>query len=216
MDVSGFLTGLRRHLANVTESNTNHRADSAQRWLWPILCIVLAGTVLYLSYQNLQLKRQLASLDEYYLVPKEMSRLDPGSSAPPFEVYLPDGQSFVMRTDSLAAPLLLAWLSSDCEPCLAAREHWNELAQAYPGQFWGVTKDPFGHLDSAFSSAAVDFPILTPASDSIFALYRIKATPITMLVQQDGTVGGVWHGPLTTNALTAITDMMGPSYSERR
>lgn len=195
-----------------TESGTR----SAQQWIWPLLCVLMAVGVIYLSYQNLQLKKQLAAVADYYLVPKELGALPVGQTANPFQVYLPDGQGFTMRTDSLSAPLVFAWFSPDCEPCIAARDNWNRLAASFPGQVWGISKAPEYTVDPAFSPAVADFPILRPASDSVFAAYGINATPVTMVITEDGTVGGVWHGPLTAAAFDEITSLLGQSYSERR
>jgi len=188
----------------------------SQGWLLPVLVLVLAVGVAYLAVQNLKLKRQLAELDQYYMVPRQLPTAELGGAAPPFEVVLPDGSALTLRTDSLSAPLLLGWLHTDCEPCRDNRQAWNNIADLFPGQFWAVSLDPPGIHDTAFSSDIVRFPVVAPASGAAPEAYRAEVTPTTLLVLTDGTIGKVWHGPLTDSVVGAIIALMGQPFAERR
>jgi len=176
----------------------------------------MAMGLIYLANDNIKLRHQLAGLDAYYLVPKEVPALEPGTAAVPFRAVFPDGSELSIRTDSLQAPLLLAWLSPDCEPCRLARSGWNALAEAFPGQVWGVSIDPAQGHDTAFSSDVVHFPVVTPADVATLKSYEIGVTPQTMVVTTDGTIRKVWSGPLPESAIQEITALMGKPFSERR
>jgi peroxiredoxin len=176
----------------------------------------MAGGLLYLAYQNVQLKRQLAEVAGRLHASKDMPTVRSGDIAPPFTAFLPDGQELVVRTDSLSAPLILAWLSYDCEPCVVALDRWNLLADRYPGQVWGIEKGEQDTTDSSFSSEYVRFTILIPTSDTVFSQYRISATPQTMIVMEDGTIEDVWLGPLNDDAANRIMELMQQPFVERR
>jgi len=176
----------------------------------------MAGVLFYLAYQNVQLKKQLVEVTGRLHVSKDVPTVRSGDIAAPFAAFLPDGQEFEVRTDSLSAPLILAWLSYDCEPCLIALDRWNLLADNYPGQVWGIAKSSWDEIDTSLSDQDVRFPILIPISDTVFSQYQISITPQTMVVLEDGTIGSVWHGPLNEEASNRIMELMQQPFVERR
>jgi hypothetical protein len=181
-------------------------------WFWPVACVVLAALVIILSYQNFQLRKQIYAQPEPFVKLDDVARLHPDDPAPPIAVHLPDGEEFIIQCDSLWAPLILAWYSQDCEPCLAALGGWNKLANMFPSQLWGIGKTSMDEFDTLFYGQKVIFPLVVPIHDTVFALYRIDFTPQTMVVLQDGTIGDVWLGPLDDRALAEIVEIMGQPF----
>jgi hypothetical protein len=194
------------------------KSDSSGIWAWlmPVLCLLLAIGLVYLAIQNITLKRRLADCAEaVHPMPSAFSDRA-GDSTVSFAVYLPDGQELTIRTDSLAAPLLLAWLSYDCEPCLLALDAWNSLAEDYPGQLWGVVRRDDSGADSVWQERYIGFPLVEPLNDSVFDWYGVHATPQTIMVMEDGRMGGVWFGPLDAEAIDRISALMRQPFVERR
>ncbi len=185
-------------------------------WVFPVLCLIMALALLYLAYQNAQLKKQLAEVTARPHVNRELRADQLGDKAVPFSALLPDGQEFNVRTDSLSAPLILTWLSYNCDPCVIALERWNLLADEFPGQVWGIAKTSQSEYDAAFSGDNVRFPILTPISDTVFDQYQINMTPQTMVILEDGTIGYVSYGAVAEGAYGKIVDLMLTPYIERR
>lgn len=185
-------------------------------WVFPILCLIMALALLYLAYQNIQLKKQLAELTAKLHVNRELPTAKLGEKAVPFAALLPDGQEFSVRTDSLSAPLILAWFSYRCDPCVMALEKWNFLADEFPGQVWGIAKTSQSEYDPAFSGQNVRFPILRPISNTVSDHYQIDATPQTMVVLEDGTISYISYGPLTESDYGKIVELMQTPYIERR
>ena len=184
-------------------------------WLWPILSLVLAALVIYLSYQNFQLKKQLT------VVTTNFSRSIPipesGRTAAPITAYLPDGQEMTIRTDSLSAPIVLAWLSPDCEPCVESIEWWNRLSDQYPGQVWGISRESRNAFAGTLAEGHdIRVMIVTPVSDTVFDQYQVYATPVTMVIGTNGAIQNVWPGEMTADKNDAIIGLMGQPYAERR
>ena len=186
-------------------------------WLWPALSLVLAIMVIVIAVQDFRLKRELNSIQDRITSVARAAMPDSGARAVPFDVYLPDGQQFTVRTDSLNAPLIMAWLSPNCDPCLDALDGWNSLADRFPGQFWGISKEPqYEFTSSDFAEHDVRFPIVTPVSDSVVSAYRVHATPLTLVIAQNGVIERVRPGPLSPAAVDSIISAMGQPYAERR
>jgi hypothetical protein len=196
------------------QSTTQSKASA---WIWPVLSLILAVLLLYISYQNLQLKKQVDSIQERIASAGRLALPSSGAAAAPFDVYLPDGQVFAFHTDSLVAPVILAWLSPDCEPCLEALDGWNTLVDKFPGQLWGISREPRHEFaTSAFAEHDVRFPVVTPVSDSVFSIYQVYATPLTLVIAQNGVISQVRPGPLSPPAVDSIISFMGKPYAERR
>lgn len=167
-------------------------------WLWPVLCLILAVIVLVLAWQNMKLKAHLAAInDRFSQLMEGQALLKPGDPAPPFTALLPGGQELIIRTDSLIAPLILGWYSGGCEPCLKTIEPWNELADSFPGQFWGITIDTPEENDGLSGEVDRDFPTVSLINDTAITMYKIQFTPQTMVISPAGIVAGIWPGPLT-------------------
>lgn len=183
-----------------------------------ILCIILAAAVIFLAYQNLQLKKQLGAMygkRTTYRNLEDIPTMKVGDTAVPFTAILPDGQKLPIKTDSLEAPLILAWFTFNCEPCSTALIEWNDLATTYPGQFFGFTTQEFDEETALFSKNDAAFPILRLETDSILKVYRVIGTPQTMVVRTDGTIGYQQHGPLLPKAYDEVTALVQEPFERR-
>ncbi len=186
------------------------RSGRTSEWVFPLLCVVMGIVVLYLAYQNVQLKKRLAEVVARSYSFEDTSRRLLGETARPFAALLPDGQELAVRTDSLSAPIILAWLSYHCDPCEMALEKWNLLADEFPGRLFGVARTAPGEGDPAFAGRNVRFPILTPISDTIFDIYQVVGTPLTMVILEHAIIGHVCQGPLDEETYGRVRDLMQP------
>lgn len=177
-------------------------------WVWPALCLILGVALLFAAWQNLQLKREMAEIIERSPGKAHFANDRTGDPAPTVHAYMLDGQPFELRTDALQTPIALLWFSSGCEPCVLALENWNKLAIECPDRVWGITFDLGVEPDPAFLGEHVQFPILEPQSEDIFAQYDLNITPQTMIVRPGGTIGNVWYGPLNEQSLQEVIDVL--------
>ena len=67
-----------------------------------------------------------------------------------------------------------------------------------------------------FQEQYVAFAIVEPISESVFAQYHIQATPQTMIILEDGTIGAVWYGPLSNEAMAQTAGLLKQPFVERR
>ena len=58
-------------------------------WVFPVLCLTLAIAVIYVSYQNVKLKRQLNEVAEQHAHDRMPPPVTTGQLALPFDAYLP-------------------------------------------------------------------------------------------------------------------------------
>ena len=175
---------------------------SVSSWLWPALCLALAATLFYFVYENGRLKKQMLEQSGYRPVAQDGAPI--GTPARPIEGYLASGERVVLFGDSLARPVILAWFSNDCDACYFAKEGWDRLAGALPGQVWGIRRDLDSGPDSLFFGEPVTFPIVTPIDSTVLETYRVYGTPQTLLIKEDRTVGQVWKGALNPDKVDEI------------
>ena len=185
-------------------------ANRLSSWFLPLLCVILAAGLIYVSLENLRLKKDLSAALEHRHIERAMMTDRSGEVAPPFAALMPDGREITIRTDALSAPIVLAWLKEDCEACVETIDAWNRLADRYPSQVWGVSRlaSQESGADSPWSDAG--FMIVTPVSDAVYSQYDIGVTPQTMLVLQDGTIGDVRYGPLSQKDLEDLERRLQP------
>jgi peroxiredoxin len=165
--------------------------------------------IIVLVRQNWQLKEQLANWrHNFQRISEGKMTLRPGDSAFPFAALLPNGQELFINTDSLAAPLILGWFSVNCEPCGEAFAPWNTLAGTFPDQFYGVCESERAEIEETYYNHEVNFPTLTPVSDTVYSQYNILLTPQTMVISTQGNIAGIWPGPLTGASLQDVITLV--------
>lgn len=183
-------------------------AAKLSSWLWPVLCLILAALVLYVSYQNRQLRNELESRPRAYRVNKDSQLSSSGFVARPFEAFTVDGDILEFTADSAMTPFIFGWYSDECEACYFARDAWNILASEFPDKIWVLKKSYDIEPDSLFFGEAATFPMLAPADQEVFGNYHIDITPQTMIVEKDGTVRKIWAGAVGPGKIDEIISYM--------
>jgi peroxiredoxin len=94
--------------------------------------------------------------------------------------------------------VVLSFWASSCGPCREAVSQLSELAAAPAVEapvVLGVNLDgDAGLAASVASSLHLKFPTLVDARQSIGRLYDVEQLPLTLLIDRDGVVRGVWVG----------------------
>ncbi|MBD3218060.1 MAG: hypothetical protein GF310_07270 [candidate division Zixibacteria bacterium] len=177
--------------------------------VWPIAIIIMGIAVIFMAYQNYQLRKEIANLRSQAYPASSIPSVESADVALEFEAYLPDGSDFYFSPDSLESPLILAWFSYDCEPCLDAMAQWNVLAADYPERIMGVETRNWNE-GALFSKDDAAFPVLTLASDQTKQDYEIYSTPQTIVVLPDSIIGYVKHGVLDERSIAKIREILSP------
>ena len=163
--------------------------------------------VIFMAYQNYQLRKEIANLRSQAYPASSIPSVESGDNASVFEAYFPDGGEFYFSPDSLDSPLVLAWFSYDCEPCLDALAQWNVLAADYPERIIGIETENWNE-GALFSKDDAAFPVLSLNSDQTKQDYEIYSTPQTIVVLPDGRIGYVKHGALNEKCTAEIRQML--------
>jgi hypothetical protein len=183
------------------EVNRNLKASS---WIWPALCVGLSIVLFYVVYENVQLKQEIAGRTVRQSTVQDGAVT--GDPAYSIKGYTGTDHLITLVEDTLSQPLVLGWFSDACDGCYFAREGWEQLAAAFPEQFWAIRKDAGPEPDSLFYGYSVLFPILAPTDETIAEQYRVLGTPQTMVILPDRTIGQVWKGALTPDIVNDILE----------
>jgi hypothetical protein len=186
------------------------KKESRLSIIWPAIVIIMAIAVILMVYQNYQLRKEIMQLRSRPYSTTQIPSLEEGNIAQPFMGFLPDGHEFHFQPDSLDKPVVIAWFSYDCEPCLDALKRWNYLAQEYPDQIIGVETENW-HDGALFSSNEAVFQVLSPASPSVKENYQVYSTPQTIVVLPSGKIGYVKHGVPYDNSIAEIESILAGS-----
>jgi hypothetical protein len=181
------------------------------KFLQPFLIVIMAVILIYLSYQNMQLKKQLSSMNAFLYSSQELSNVEVGDQAFPIDVDFPGGQSLSILPDTLSSPLILAWFSYQCEPCQDALVIWNQLADLFPGQILGLPMRNSDTGEMVFAPNDVVFPVTNPISGKIKKDYGIFASPQTVIILKDGTIGYIHQGSLQQSDLVHLINVIEQS-----
>jgi peroxiredoxin len=186
---------------------TESRKNTGVGVIWPIAIIIMGIAVIFMAYQNYQLRKEIANLRSQVYPVSSIPSVESGDIASAFEAYLPDGREFYFSPDSLESPLVLAWFSYDCEPCLDVMAQWNVLAADFPEQVIGIGTENW-YEGALFSKNDAGFPVLTLVSDQTKQDYDIYSTPQTIVVLPDGRIGYVKRGVLDEQSLEDIESIL--------
>ena len=186
------------------------KKESRLSIIWPAVVIIMAIAVILMVYQNYQLRKEIMLLRSRPYSAAQIPSIEKGEIARPFTGFLPDGHEFHFQPDSLDKPVVIAWFSYDCEPCLDALDKWNDLAREYPDQILGVETEEW-HDGALFSSNDAVFPILSSTSSSVKEDFQIYSTPQTMVVIPGGRIEFVKHGVPYKNSFAEIESILAGS-----
>jgi protein-disulfide isomerase-like protein with CxxC motif len=128
---------------------------------------------------------------------------------PPLEAIDTSGTAVTVRFDDTATPTVLYVLNPSCSWCLRNRDAIADLYRTRKGQyrFVGIS---LGRLASGGTDEGHDAPFpVYMASPASTILYRLGATPQTLLVSNTGEVQAVWNGAYFGSTGQAIKHHFG-------
>jgi peroxiredoxin len=164
-----------------------------------VLIFSFAAANLLLIRQNLQLRAALRSY--------QPDELRPGDKLPPFSAKGLGGEPLSVSYEGRGPKRVLLFFTPTCRYCHRQFTYWRELLErADHGRFEIV-----GLVAEAEDAVKVEEYLRAVGSDARAALrvamipaavrrtYKLSATPITLVVANDGTVehswSGLWGGP---------------------
>jgi hypothetical protein len=152
---------------------------SRRNVLVPLL--VLSGAV------NLGLAHRLNDL-----ATRPMSPLAPGTRVPPISGESVSG--LVTITYPASQPLVLYYFSADCGWC---RRNWGNigvLANSLKGRFRLVALSTLPRVAEDLRNRLSGFDMVWNFSQDVRSAYRLRGTPMTIVVGTDGKVLKAWSG----------------------
>jgi hypothetical protein len=129
-----------------------------------------------------------------------------GDTASPLRLHRSDGSSDVLLTygrESL--PTLLYWFQPSCGWCEANLSNFKALGAQASGKYRFIAISPAspGELTEYSRGRGVNFPMYTVDVESA-RRYRLRGTPVSLLVSASGGLMKRWEGAYTPRVLLDI------------
>jgi peroxiredoxin len=170
-------------------------------------CVALAVCVIALAWQNLSLKRRLASPPH---ADDQLPKLVAGDVVLPFDLWTPEGQSVRVAFDGSEERTLLLVFSSTCPACERNMPVWNELlaGERSPGvRVLGIQTDLAAgaapHADGPRCPIYSAGPRAAPPFD------RLPYVPATVVLDRAGRVRSAWFGILDATQQAELRRELG-------
>jgi peroxiredoxin len=180
-----------------------------------LLFVALSAGNILLIRQNLQMRR---ALGQYRPV-----GLETGESVPPFTAESLDGGAVNISYTGSGSKRVLLFFTPTCPYCRQQFVYWRELLERVDGDRFEVLgvvdqaedKNRLREYLRAMGCAAEDGKRLRVAlvPSEVRQSYKLAATPITMIIGNDGKVEKVWSGRWDAHELMAANTIFGFNFS---
>ena len=170
-----------------------------------VTAVILALMVVFLAWQNLQLKEQLAA-------PRMPdSALAQGQPIGPIRLLdvAGAGQALTFPGDDTRTVLL--FFTPDCPSCRATLPVWQQMIESLeaPPRIIGVNLAPPGASQAeVLVTSGFPFPVFSVEAEQSPGLRGISYVPATVIVDGRGTVEFVWFGELDAAQQDALRQQL--------
>lgn len=148
--------------------------------------LLLIGSTLVLANQNRQLVKDNRQLFE------RATRPYAGMVVPPAPAVSLQGDTVTLGAPAESERQLLFFFTTTCPFCRSAMPIWEALGERANAisrvRVIGVALDSVDSLEAYVAHAGFEFPVVQPSYPRILHLYRSKAVPLTMAVDDSGRV----------------------------
>lgn len=150
------------------------------------LLVLLIGSTVVLARQNRQLMRDNGELFE------RATRPYVGMVVPVATAVSLQGDTISLGAPERSVRQVLLFFTTTCSFCRSAIPVWRSLATRVStiaqARVYGVALDSTDSLAAYVEHAGLEFPIVQPSYPRFLHLYRSKAVPLTMVVNDSGRV----------------------------
>jgi peroxiredoxin len=182
--------------------------------LWALLTSLAAANVLLIR-QNLQMRRDLGKYQPH--------ALKGGDKVPPFSATAADGSPFEVSYTGQGRKRVLLYFTPTCPYCRQQFAYWREMLERIDGNSFEVIgvvsqaedkarlQDYLASMGCAPASRAPLRVALVP--DAVRDQYMLNSTPVTLLVDNNGTVEQAWVGKWADKDATTAGSLLGLTFS---
>ena len=127
----------------------------------------------------------------------------PGYAAPDFTLVTTTGES-IQLAETRGQPVVVNFWATWCGPCRAEMPDFQRASERLAGQalILGVNQQETAAQVTEFAlSLAIDYPLLLDTTGDINQLYRVRALPTTVFIDEDGIIDEVYTGVMTQAVL---------------
>ncbi|MFC1959077.1 peroxiredoxin family protein [Chloroflexota bacterium] len=132
-----------------------------------------------------------------------------GAVAPSFSVQTTDGDTLTLA-DLRGSPVILNFWATWCGPCqveLPDLQRLYEERQNTGLRVVGINVDEAPAVFGPWAAArGLTFVMVADVGAEIQALFHVRGTPQTIIIDADGVIQAVFYGPLTFNRLERVLD----------
>ncbi len=177
---------------------------------WAMLVVLGVGDV-YLLRQNQSLRTELEAVTS-------AERLGPGDTVAPFVASGLRGEVRITYSGTERKRVFL-FLSPRCRYCDATLPYWQQILQRIDSDVFEVivlvqeNEDVF-EVHDYLARASLDSAPVAFVPNIVRDMYRLYATPITLIVGNDGEVERAWFGAWGHGTLAEAGSALGIQFVE--
>ncbi len=160
--------------------------------------VLLAGQSLFLAHQNRELRAAMA--------PPPPS-LEVGQTVPPLTVQSLEGVERALAPADPARDRLLLVFTTTCQACARNQTAWQALHEAIvdDAEVVGISLDDRSATATYQQARALPFDVMMPVERAALTdALGVTRVPLTVHLDADGRVRGVWSGVLSEKAQSEI------------